>query len=81
MESDSVRIAGWAREAGRLDPGAQVDVAERAVSRSGWPPFEVRIGYDTAHGRHERTVPKRLARVTRLDVLAAWREGDACCGP
>jgi uncharacterized protein (DUF2252 family) len=75
------QIAAWAREAGRIADHHQVRVSERACTRSGWPPFEVVIAYETENGWHERVVHKRLALVTRLDVLGAWRGGDACCGP
>lgn len=86
MSAESIRaaadaVAEWARDAGRLPPERAVRVAERACALSGWPPFEVVIAYETDDGWHERVVHKRLAAVTRLDVLGAWRGGDACCGP
>lgn len=74
-------VEAWAREAGGLDRAAGVRVSERACTLSGWPPFEVVIAYESEGGWHERVVHKRLALVTRLDVLGAWRGGDACCGP
>jgi len=80
-DAELARVATWAREVGGLAPDQAVHVAERACSRSGWPPFEVAIAIE-AHGvLHERVVHKRLENVTRLDVAGAWRGGDACCGP
>lgn len=75
------QIAAWARDAGHIADDRQVRVTERACTLPGWPPFEVVIAYETTDGWHERLVHKRLALVTRLDVLGAWRGGDACCGP
>lgn len=75
------RIEAWAREAGRIDPARGVRVLERPCDRSGWPPFEVVIAFEQEGAWHERVVHKRLERVTRLDVIGAWRGGDACCGP
>lgn len=74
-------IATWAREIGGLAPDQAVRVTERACSRSGWPPFEVAIAVELHGLIHERIVHKRIERVTRLDVVGAWRGGDACCGP
>jgi hypothetical protein len=80
--ADAAReAADWARQAAGLPAYAPVEVVERAVARSGWPPFETAFCWETPHGRHERVVSKRLAALTRLDVLAAWRTGDGCCGP
>ncbi len=76
-----MRIAEWARAAGRIDAARGVRVTERACDRSGWPPFEVVIAFEHEGVWHERLVHKRLDRVTRLDVEGAWRGGDACCGP
>lgn len=79
--SSHASIEEWAREAGGLRRSDRVRVTERACDRSGWPPFEVVIAFEQADGWHERVVHKRLDRVTRLDVVGAWRGGDACCGP
>ncbi len=83
MNAPSVHAAieEWAREAGGLQRSDRVRVTERACSLSGWPPLEVVIAVELADGWHERIVHKALERVTRLDVVGAWRGGDACCGP
>lgn len=75
------RVELWVREVAGLGGDATVRVEERACARSGWPPYEVAIAVESAHGWHERLVHKRLAGVTRLDVAGAWRGGDSCCGP
>lgn len=74
-------ITAWVREVGRVPDARGIRVTERACSRSGWPPIEVVIEVEHDDGWHERLVHKRLERVTRADVIGAWRGGDACCGP
>ncbi|MCY2961033.1 MAG: hypothetical protein NTY35_12790 [Planctomycetota bacterium] len=82
MPTDArTRIAAWVCEAAALADSRRIRVEERACGRSGWPPFEVVIAVEQADGWHERLVHRRLEQVTRLDVLGAWRGGDACCGP
>ncbi len=78
---ESTDIAAWAREVGAIGADLGVRVTERACSRSGWPPFEVVIEVEAPGNWHERVIHKRLQNVTRLDVVGAWRDGDACCGP
>ena len=75
------QIGEWVREVGRIPAACGVVVTERACSRSGWPPFAVVIAVQDGEVWHERLVHKRLENVTRLDVVGAWRGGDACCGP
>jgi len=73
-------IETWAREIGGLGPDQAVRVTVRECSRSGWPPFEVVIAVEGHGVVHERIAHKRIEKVTRLDVIGAWRVGDACCG-
>lgn len=75
------QVAAWAREVAGFGPEVPIRVSERPCGRSGWPPFEVVVAVEAADGWHERLVHKRLAQVTRLDVVGAWRGGDSCCGP
>jgi len=80
-EDKIAQIAAWARAAGGMAEACGVRVTERACSRSGWPPLEVVIAFESADGWHDRIVHKSLERLTRLDVVGAWRGGDACCEP
>lgn len=69
-----------ARALGLVREGEGLEIREEPVEQSGYPPWRVVLVHSHAQGQHERVIFKRLAEVSALDLVGAWRDHSICCG-